>query len=108
MQKYLKPYDFLISFSERKIYEGLWMEIHLNSRQKFHYKTNKTKQNQKPKKWATKKIFLNDQTKNKGRARDGEDWLEFWNIMETKEKENVRRNGIMNNVKYHREFNKIK
>lgn len=41
-------------------------------------------------------------------ARHGTGWLKFWNITGDKEQEIIRRNGIMNTVKYHREINKIK
>lgn len=41
-------------------------------------------------------------------TRDRGNWLEFCNIMATKKRENVRRNGVMNNAKYHREINKLR
>lgn len=89
MQRYLKPYAFEISLGKTSICEeGLWTEIHLNGRQRSHY------------------IYL--KRKKDKPARHGTSWLKFWNITVDKGREIIRRNGIMNTVKYHREINKIK
>lgn len=40
-------------------------------------------------------------------TRDGGSLVEFWNNIEAKNEENVRRNEVMDNVKYHRKIIKL-